>query len=921
MAEAQDSYLKRLEPLRREVRWLVDRLGRVLSIQEGQKFVDLVEEIRKSAITLRRRFDPRLETALMKKLRGLDATLMNKVIRAFTIYFQLVNLAEDKHRIRRKRAYESERRSQPGSLEDIIQRLKKSHLSAGKIRRTLADFSIELVMTAHPTEAQRRAILERLFILQRLLFEREYRVMTPREKKELEKRAEEQITLLWQTDELRRRKQTVQDEVNNGLFYMSEVIFDVLPSVLERFRELLEKNFGRSFPFPAFLHFGSWIGGDLDGNPFVTPEVTRETLRRQKETVLRKYINAVGELAGQYSQSMDLVGAEKALLQSMEKDEKELPRFSASIRERHRHEPYRKKLLFMRRRLINNLRQIFPEAVRLTAPDETIEAAYPDAGSFLKDLKLMAKSLERHRGKAVTAPLERLIAAVRLFGFHFEKLDIRFNIEDIRRAVDEILVHAGWDKDPASRTEDEKQKLFEKLITKAPHRQLKKLSLSEDSERILETFRLIPEAQKEVDPEAIGSIILSMACRPSDVLMVLWLVREAGQESQMVVPLFETIEDLKNCGAVMETLYRNKVYRRHVSLMGNRQEVMLGYSDSNKDGGFLMSNWALYKAQVMLVRTAKQNGVELKLFHGRGGTIGRGGGPTNQAILAQPPGTVQGRIKVTEQGEVISSKYADPFVAERNLELVISAVWAASVLASDHSGKIEKWERIMEELTAEGYRKYRSFIYESPRFIEFFQQATPIEEISRLNIGSRPARRKASMRIEDLRAIPWVFSWMQSRQTLPGWFGFGSATERYLAVHALKGLSTLREMYQEWPFFKAIVDFVQMSTQKADMKIARHYSRLVKNQEVRDYFFECVEEEFDKTVQNLLLITQQKTVLERSYALRHSIRLRNPYVDPLSYAQVILLEKIRDGARDSKELERLVHLTINGIAHGLRNTG
>jgi phosphoenolpyruvate carboxylase len=390
----------------------------------------------------------------------------------------------------------------------------------------------------------------------------------------------------------------------------------------------------------------------------------------------------------------------------------------------------------------------------------------------------------------------------------------------------------------------------------------------------------------------------------------------------MIVPLFEKIEDLRLCGEVMASLYRNPVYQKHLTAMKAHQEIMLGYSDSNKDGGFLTANWELYRAQQTLTEAAKNCGVKQKLFHGRGGTIGRGGGPTNDAILAQPRGTIQGRIKITEQGEVVNTKYSNPQTAERNLELIISAVLAASVLDFHTPARQREWEKIMEELSEAAYREYRKLIHDDARFMEYFYQATPIEEISRFHIGSRPAKRHDTQGLEDLRAIPWVFSWMQSRQTLPGWYGLGSAINHFLTMKAMKGLSVLREMYQEWPFFRAIVDLAQMSIQKTDMHIARHYTGLVKKKDLAQLFFDRIMTEYDRTVQAILLITQQKEILETNPVLSHSIQLRNPYIDALSYAQVILLEQLRhEKCRNPEQLERAVQLTINGIAHGLRNTG
>ncbi len=898
-------------------------LGRVLVTQEGRRFYELVESIRKTTIQLRHRFNPALEAKLLRKIRSLRLEEITKLLRAFTVYFQLVNLSEENHRVRRKRAYESERVPQPGSLDQIVERMKRSKISFAKLEKILSSLSIELVLTAHPTEAQRRSILEKIFVIDRLLFEKEYRVLTPRQAAEIDEKIYQEVTLLWQTDELRRRRQTVLDEVDNGLFYLDEVIFDVLPSTLLRFQGLLEKAYQKPITFRPFLRFGSWIGGDRDGNPFVTHEITWETIRRQKDVLFRKYIDVLNQLLVDLSQSIHLVGASNRLLQAVEEDAKKLPLFSASLKDKSQQEPYRKKISFMQRKLINTLRLNSLEIQRRTAPDETIEVHYPDAAAFREDLTVLMESLKENKGRFLLGRIEWILAAVDLFGFYFVKMDIRDNAEAIETAVTEILQKTSLSKPLFSAlSEEERVRLLTQLIQDSPHRELEASHLSPSTQEILATFRTVQGIREKVDPKAVDRFILSMTRGRADVLSVLWLALETRNVGLMVVPLFETIEDLKNCGEVMAALYQDLVYKNYLASQGFQQEIMLGYSDSNKDGGFLSSNWYLYMAQKNLTETAKRFGVTQTLFHGRGGTIGRGGGPTNQAILAQPRGTIDGRLKVTEQGEVVSSKYSNPVIAERNLELVISAVIAASLLDQESSSKYRRWEEVMEQLSSAAFRTYRRFVYESDGFLQYYTESTLIEEISRLNIGSRPPKRRATEGIQDLRAIPWVFSWMQSRQTVPGWFGFGSAVDHFLSAESMQGLSTLREMYQEWPFFTALVDFMQMSTQKADMHIARYYAGLVGDADLREEFFGIIIKEFDSTLQAILSITQQKQILDNNYALQHSIRLRNPYVDPLSYAQVILLKRLRQpNPENREELERAVLLSINGVAQGLRNTG
>jgi len=888
--------LDKFKPLREEVRFLGSALGQVLIDQEGRRFFEQVEWVRQTAISLRREPNPKLESALLKKIRFLTLPELTKLIRAFTVYFQLVNLAEEKHRIRRKRFYESESQSsyQKGSVGDIAHRLKETGWSARKVQRLLSQVSIELVLTAHPTESQRRSILEKLFAINHLLIEKELRRLTPRELHEINAKIIREITLLWQTDELRRRHQTPLDEVDNNLFYLDTVLFDIVPSTLTRFEQELQRRFRKEIGMGPILRFGSWVGGDRDGNPHVTASVTLEALRRQKETVLRKYVQSLERLIALASQSVELVGASPELLRSVEEDREALPRFAEAMKQKSQKEIYRKKLSFIQRKLINSLRLNALSSSRQTAPDETIEASYQNAEEFLKDLELVRRSLEKHKGGLLAAgELRPLELAVRLFGFCFAKLDIRENRDGIEKAVSEIR--------------------------RSPH-PLKKESLSKETQEILATFEVIQKANRQIDPRAIDTYILSMTRSPGDILMLLGLAQETGNTQLHLVPLFETIQDLEAAPRVMESLYRDPLYRRHLDSMGKNQEIMLGYSDSNKDGGFLTSNWSLYQAQKRLTQTAHRYGIKQKLFHGRGGTIGRGGGPTHQAIMAQPAGTLEGRIKITEQGEVISSKYSNPFIAERNLELVLSATVAATWLHDFAVKEEKKWEKVMDELSRESLRAYRALVYEDPDFLHYFHHATPIEEVSSLNIGSRPARRFESRRIEDLRAIPWVFSWMQSRVNLPSWYGFGAAVRRFLEKSSL---APLQEMYRRWPFFQTLVDLIEMSIQKADLQIARLYAGLVPEKKIRDKFFSRVEEEFHRTRKVILEITGEEEILDKNYALQNSIRLRNPYVDPMSYAQVTLLERLRKSSSKEEEsaLWYAVLHSINGVSQGLRNTG
>ncbi len=919
MSEAKDE-IEKMKPLREQTRWLGSLLGQVLIEQEGKAFFELVEWVRKTSIKLRAQYRAPLEKKLITKLESLAPERLTKLLRAFTIYFQLVNLAEDRHRIRRKRMYESEGVAQPGSLEDIMERLKKSGVSAKEFLKEVHDYSIELVLTAHPTEAQRRSVLEKILAMDHLLSVREFHVLTPSEREAIDQRIYEKITLLWQTSEIRQRRQTVFDEVENGLFYLDEIFFPVLPALLERFQKLLSKHYGKPMPLIPILRIGSWIGGDRDGNPFVTHEVTWKTIQRQKTAVLRKYIAAMDGLIQHYSQSINWVGVSKALLDSVAEDEKKLPVFAASQSSRSHFEPYRQKLAFIKRKLINSLLQV--ESGNTPSSNFPMEAFYANAAEFKRELLILKNSLVKFRGSMLTGRLNSVLNALELFDFYFARLDVREDAAVLRQAAAELANAVEKSEIPFDYLpEADKLERLRHFLEKRSKVSWEKLDLTPATQEVLKTFETIRRIRAEISPRAIQAYILSMTKWQSDVLSALWLSKVAGNEDLMIVPLFETIEDLKNAPEMMEGLFSFKPYMRHLRKMKMNQEIMLGYSDSCKVGGFLASNWYLFQAQKRLTVVSAKFGVRHKFFHGRGGAIGRGGGPVNQAIMAQPRGTVDGRIKITEQGEVISLKYSDPHMAERNLDLVISAVLHASLIDNKPSEKRESWYEVMENLADLAHQAYRDLVYEDEQFVSYYFGSTPINEVTRMNLGSRPSKRRKTPGINDLRAIPWVFSWMQSRQTVPGWYGFGSAVQAWLKDNP-EGLEKLKEMYVEWPFFKMVVDFLQMSSQKADMHIAKKYAALVEDETLREKFFSKVETEYKQTIRAALEITGQKEILENAFALRHSIRLRNPYIDPISYAQTILLRRIRKaGGEISEDLERAVFMSINGIAHGLRNTG
>lgn len=939
----------KLKPLRDDVKFLGRLLGEVLIEQEGRGIFDLEEEIRKTSIQLRKQFDDDAERDLLALIQRLDPQRAIKIIRAFTVYFQLSNLAEENHRIRRKRHYMLHEDGEPqkGSLEDIFNLLRAEKIPFEKLKKYVDGMSIRLVLTAHPTEAQRRSILTKLKRIGLILVDLEKTVLSQMEKEEHREEILKEITALWQTDELRRRKQTVMDEVKNGLYYLDEILFTALSQIYGEFEHDIKAIYGKHLHVPAFLKFSSWIGADRDGNPFVTHRETYETALRLQELVLDKYIRSLAKLVDSFSQSAELTTVSSELKQSLEADAREFKRMSHEFHFRYEEEPYRAKLIFMERKLKESLARVKKRIARL--PKETHFRAnahpfYSSAEEVIKDLEILRQSLLESRAEIlVKRELDPFLRQVRIFGFSFVPLEARDHRDSILGAATELLKKFQPESEAFEKlSEKERQDLLTEELLRNPRKLPESHSLSAKTREVMETFKTIREIRELAGAGALDTYILSMTQEPSDMLALAWLCQLAGLINLdgdkphcdfEIVPLFETIDVLRRSTHIMEALYQNEAYKIYLKLRGRQQQIMLGYSDSNKDGGFVTSNWELYKAQKNLCASAENFGVKIEFFHGRGGTIGRGGGPMNQAILSQPRGTIQGRMKITEQGEMIYSKYANPWIADRNLELVISAVMAASLSKKflKTPAKESLWDNIMEILSDLANRAYRSLVYEDPDFLTYFNEATPIQEISRHRIGSRPSSRDAKKKssdiksIESLRAIPWVFAWMQSRHTLPGWYGFGSAYRTFLKSFKGKGEKELRQMYRDWPFFRSMIDLLEMSMMKADMHIAQQYANMTKSSAIREKIFGRIEEEYRWTRAAILEVTGQKELLENHYALQNSIRLRNPYIDPLSYFQIAAIKKLRDGKRlnaaERAQYERAVFLSINGIAHGLRNTG
>ena len=926
-------------PLRRDIRRLGNLLGRVLEEQAGPAVYRLEERIRRLTKDLRQRFSPARERAMAELTEELDLPTATQITRAFTTFLQLVNVAEQIHEVRKLRYDEliAPHTLCPSSIEHAVAGCRAAGVSAEDLQGLLHQMDITLVLTAHPTEAKRRSILEKTQRISRQLAALDHPLLTAREQEGLEEEILAEITAMWQTDEVRRRPPTVQDEVRNGLFYFDQVLCRVLPGLYRDLRRALTAHYPETaFTVPPLCRFGSWIGGDRDGNPRVTLADTWATLRLHKAVALRKHREGVERLGGVLSQSRGQAGVSEALRLSVDADEASLGTQESGT-PRTGHELYRRKLRCMAARLRASEMAVArpPEAAG------TDHGAWPyaHAAELHADLTLIQDSLAAHGGRRLAdGQVQRLIDQVAIFGFHLASLDIRQEAAVVRAAVAEIAQAIQLtDRDLRALDETERQTLLTRELTALrplipPFAQWQPATAD-----TIELFRLIHRAQAEVAPEAVTAFVLSMTEQPSDVLAALLLAKEAGlverHSGQLasrldLVPLFEKIAALRSAPEVMQALYTNSPYRDHLRARGGVQEIMLGYSDSSKDGGYLTSNWELYAAQERLAAGAHAQGVQLRLFHGRGGTVGRGGGPMHEAIHAQPPGTVQGKIKITEQGEMIHYKYGDPQVAARNVELVTAAVLETTARAHPAAGVDPAWPAAMAELSARSYQAYRALVVEDPDLFRYFEGATPVQEISHLNLASRPAYRQGAQRLEDLRAIPWVFAWVQSRHYLPGWYGMGSALQTFLA-EAPDRLALLRAMYRGWPFFTRVVENAQMTMAKADMGIAHRYASLVQDAAAGERIFARIRHEYNACRDALLQVAEQADLLDGDPALQRSLRLRNPYVDPLSYIQVSLLRRIRAlQGRDSPEaadavaaLRQPLHLTINGIATAMRSTG
>jgi phosphoenolpyruvate carboxylase len=911
------------EPLRRDINLLGRMLGRILIEQEGEDLFETEEEVRLLCKRLRFDYDPELDERLRRWIDAMSVEELRRIVRAFSVYFQLVNIAERYHRVRRRRQYESAPDNPPqrASVASALARLKSEGLGKEALRSVLEEMSVGLVMTAHPTEAMRRSVRRKHVRIGEMLEALESPDLTWKEQRRLEEDLAEEITVLWQTEELRVRRPEVNQEIERTLLFFENPLISATLEAYREFEDELSRQFPEDTPtLGRVLEFGSWVGGDQDGNPFVEPEMITTALGLHREIIIERHLASVVWLADHMSQSAGMIPVSEDLRRSVRRDEGLIPGLVRRYSEVDPNEVYRRKLLLMSERL------------RLALGQPGAPSAYSGVSEFLDDLFTIRDSLLENGGARVAeGGLRDLIRQAEVFGFHLATLDVRQESSTVVRAVAH-LVSAGTGEDFLAMDEAARAALLRSLLADPGLSLPEPEDVSEETRKVLETFGRIRRAKEEHSGTPVETFILSMARNASDVLCVQLLARRVGllevderggctANHLRVTPLFETAEDLGRAPEVLGYLLEDPFYRSSLTQSDDLQEIMLGYSDSGKDAGYVTSNWTLYKAQGLLCSVARKHGVNLRLFHGRGGSAGRGGGPSYQAIMAQPHHTLRGKIRITEQGEVISFKYSMRGLARRNLDTVLAAVLEASADETpDEPDPL--WVEVMEGLSAKAREAYLGLVYEDEDFLAFFSEASPIGELSLLNMGSRPARREQNPAVDSLRAIPWVFAWTQNRFLLPSWYGAGTALGGYASTE--QGLAVLREMYVGWPFFRTLVDFMQMTLAKSDLRIAEHYTSLVSDPATRCRLWTRISEEHADCVRAILLITENENLLDNSPVLQRSIRLRNPYVDPLSYVQVALLRRLRALPESSLESEGVLNtllLSISGVSSGMLNTG
>jgi phosphoenolpyruvate carboxylase len=928
----------REKALRSRIRLITLLLSRILKRQLDPSVYETIRVLREGFIALRTRDDPLKRRQLMEVIESLKPEELSQVIRAFNIYFSLLHVAEEVFALQeRKRDTNPHGHLWRGSFHDTLMTLKEQGVRPEELQRLLDNLCYMPVITAHPTEAKRRTVkgaLRNIFLSLESLDDPR---VQGRFRHDAIETLRDRIQVLWKTDEVRAYRPDVRDEVRAGLFYFPISLFRATVSVYRNFGRAMKDTYGEAeaskVRVPSFLRFGSWIGGDRDGNPFVTPDTTALAWRLQARTVLDEYLRRLEPLTNQLSHSLSLCTPSAAFMESLEADE---ARYSKTVfgerADRYRQEPYRSKIEFIRHRLRRNLILIDRAIDGIDAGHE--EPGYASAQAFLADLHLIRDSLIAHDDIEIArGEVQDMIWLVETYGFHLLQLDVRQESTRHTEAVAEILKSALC-ADYEGLDEQERLSVLSDTINNPVALLYDVARLSERTQETLRSFQVIAHMRRTLGSACFGKYVISMTHTASNVMEVMFLAAQTGLAGRLagnwfchigISPLFETIPDLERVESVLSTLYQLPVYRMLLRASGEGQEIMLGYSDSCKDGGILAAAWNLYDAQQKIVALSESHGIPCRLFHGRGGTVGRGGGPTHEAILAQPPGTVHGQIKFTEQGEVLFYKYNNLETATYEMTLGITGLLKASLsLIRPPAQDRNDYLGIMDEIAAIGEKTYRELTEKTEAFLDYFYEGTPVREISLLNIGSRPSHRNKQDRSKgSVRAIAWVFAWAQSRQTLPAWYGIGTALETWRQNDPAR-LAKLQTMYREWPFFRTLLGNAQMALSKSDMAIAAEYAALCERPEVGHQVYSLIADEYRRATMQILNVSHINVLLEDSPALAISLYRRNPFLDPLNYIQVSLLRRLRAGQHDdSAESPWLAPLlrSINAIAAGMRNTG
>ena len=909
-----------------QIHLLGDILGQTIVEQAGRPLFDLVEEVRGLAKS-HRDGNGAAGARLMQRIESLPLREARGVVKAFASYFAVVNLAEEQERVsvlqKREREAHEQRRPMDETMSAALLALREQGRSPEDLQRILDRLLIMPVFTAHPTEAKRRTVLTKFHRLASLLHQLDFESPSPDEGASVIERLREELASLWETEETRAYKPGVLDEVRNGLYYFETTLFDLAPEMEGRLKKALQETFpGHPFDVPHFLRFGSWIGGDRDGNPNVDPEATEKALREHQTMALRLYLRAFDRMHGHLSVAVredDRDARHTEFEDSLRADALLYPDVWKRAEDRYRRQPYRQKLAFVYRKLQATLEAA---ARPWRADHRPLPGTYASSAVFVLDLRIIQRSLRQRAGKRLAeGALGALIAQAEIFGFHLATLDLRQHAQRHADALAEILGRYGLGEAWANGHDARRAELITTELL-SPRPLTARLDFSRNTNETLELFRLVRRAHDRIGRAAVETYVVSMTRGVADILSVQLLAKDAGVEDALdIVPLFETVADLHQAPVTMEGLFRNPAYATHLKTRPAGQTIMIGYSDSNKDAGYVAANWELQLAQRSLAALAAARGVSLTLFHGRGGSVGRGGGPTNRAVLAQPSESVGGRLRFTEQGESITARYSNRDLARRHLEQLLHAVlWTTGKTPVSSPSRGGVWEAAMNAMAPVSERSYRALV-ENEDGLAYFRSATPVAEIGQLNIGSRPAHRGGLLTLQSLRAIPWVFAWTQSRVTLPGWYGFGEALEGFAGTDEARW-ETLGRMHREWPFFRTLVDNCQVSLRKGDLRIAEVYSSLAP-EPARSRVFSLIQAEHERTVKGLCRLTGQRDLLDLFPWLQHSIRVRNPYIDPMNYVQVALLRRLRASpeAPDAEALRDVVLLSVNGIAAGLRNTG